>query len=143
FILLGKCWMPSYMHLKPSPLREGLLVSGAPEGTDRGLRQTGSMKRGGVGACFKICQQPWEFFERQRWIDTRFLPSRQISWAAEVSAYVAAGADILKLQGRSLSPDMLGPLVRRFRDSLDGRTDVGNLERQPAALPASWTVMGR
>jgi len=143
FILLGKCWMPSYMHLKPSPLREGSLASGAPEGTDRGLRQTGSMKRGGVGACFKICQQPWDLFERQRWIDTRSLPSRQISRAAEVSAYVAAGADILKLQGRSLPPDMLGPLVRRFRDSLDGRTDVRNLERQPAALPASWTVMGR
>jgi len=143
FILLGKCWMPSYMHLKPSPLREGSVASGVPEGTDRGLRQTGSMKRGGVGACFKICQQPWEFYEKQRWIDTRSFPSRQISRVAEVSAYVAAGADILKLQGRSLSPEMLGPLVRRFRDSLDGRADLKNLERQPAALPVSWTVMGR
>ena len=63
FVLLGKCWMPSYVHLKPSPL-PALFASEAdagdrPEGVFSGLRQTGSMKRGGVGACFRICQQPW------------------------------------------------------------------------------------
>jgi len=143
FILLGKCWMPSYVHLKPSPLPGGTHADAVPEGADRGLRQTGSMKRGGVGTCFKICQQPWELFEKDRWMDTRFLPSRQISRAAEVGAYVAAGADILKLQGRSLSPELLAPLVRRYRDMLDGRADVAGMAGQPPALPASWTVVGR
>ena len=142
FILLGKCWMPSYVHLKPSPLPVRAQVVGTPEGADRRLRQTGSMKRGGVGTCFKICQQPWELFEKNRRVDTRFFPSRQISRAAEVGAYVAAGTDILKLQGRSLSPELLVPLVRRYRDMLDGRADV-QMEEQPAALPASWTVVGR
>ncbi len=143
FILLGKCWMPSYVHLKPSPLPDGAQADATPEGADRGLRQTGSMKRGGVGACFKICQQPWDLFERDRWMDTRFFPSRQISRAAEVGAYVAAGADILKLQGRSLSSELLAPLVRRYRAALDGGPDLAGVVGQPAALPTSWTVVGR
>jgi putative protease len=143
FVLLGKCWMPSYVHLKPSPLPEATQAGATLEGADRGLRQTGSMKRGGVGACFKICQQPWELFEKDRWMDTRIFPSQQISRAAEVDAYVAAGADILKLQGRSLSPEILGPLVRRYRGMLDGRVGAVEITGQPAALPSSWTVLGR
>ncbi len=143
FVLLGKCWMPSYVHLKPSLLPEGTQAGGSPEGADLWRRQTGSMKRGGVGACFKICQQPWDLFEKDRWRDRRFFPSRQISRVAEVDAYVAAGADILKLQGRSLSPELLAPLVRRYRDMLDGQAGATEKTGQPAALPASWTVVGR
>ena len=143
FILLGKCWMPSYVHMKPSPLQVETQAGATSEGMGRPLRQTGSMKRGGVGACFKICQQPWELFENDRWLDTRFFPSRQISRAAEVPAYVAAGADIVKLQGRSLSPELVAPLVRRYRDMLDGRAVAAGRAGEPAALPVSWTVVGR
>ena len=142
FVLLGKCWMPSYVHLKPSPLPEGAHASGTPEGADRRQRLTGSVKRGGVGACFKICQQPWELFENDRWRDTRLFPSRQISRMAEVRAYVEAGAEVLKLQGRSLPIELLGPLVRRYRDILDGRSAT-QMVGEPAALPVSWTVIGR
>lgn len=143
FVLLGKCWMPSYVHLKPSLLPEGTQAGRSPEGADLWRRQTGSMKRGGVGACFKICQQPWDLFEKDRWRDRHFFPSRQISQVAEVNAYVAAGADILKLQGRSLSPELLTPLVRRYRDMLDGHAGSTEKTGQSAALPASWTVVGR
>lgn len=143
FVLLGKCWMPSYIHLKPSPLPTDPAEFALPEGAERGLRQTGSMKRGGVGACFRICQQPWELLQGDRWMDRRLFPSRQISRVAEVGAYVAAGADVLKLQGRSLPPDLLAPLVRRYRDMLDGRADDAGMPGQPAELPAAWTVVGR
>ena len=143
FILLGKCWMPSYIHLKPSPLPTDPQEFALPEGAERGLRQTGSMKRGGVGACFKICQQPWELLQGDRWMDRRLFPSRQISRVAETGAYVAAGADVLKLQGRSLSPDLLAPLVRRYRDMLDGRVNDAGIPSRPAELPAAWTVVGR
>jgi collagenase-like PrtC family protease len=143
FILLGKCWMPSYTHLKPSPLAESALAVATQEGAERILRQTGSMKRGGVGACFKICQQPWELFEKDRWMDRRFFPSRQISRVTEVGGYVAAGADSLKLQGRSLSPELLAPLIRRYRDALDSQPRLPEVVGQPADLPASWTVVGR
>ncbi|MEX2383659.1 MAG: peptidase U32 family protein [Thermoanaerobaculia bacterium] len=146
FVLLGKCWMPSYVHLKPSPLPDVFPSKSAgaedtPEGALRGLRQTGSMKRGGVGACFRICQQPWELFAGGRRVDTRIFPGRQISRIAEVEAYAEAGADVLKLQGRSLPVELLAPLVRRYREAIDGRTVVE--EARPATLPATWAVVGR
>jgi U32 family peptidase len=147
FVLLGKCWMPSYVHLKPSPLPTAVSSeAGAgetPEGALRGLRQTGSVKRGGVGACFRICQQPWELFASGRRVGTQFFPSRQISRIAEVEAYIEAGVDVLKLQGRSLPVELLSPLVRSYRDAIDGRLISGEFEPQPATLPAAWAVVGR
>ncbi len=145
FILLGKCWMPSYVHLKPSPLPAVLPsndvgAGDTPEGALRGLRQTGSMKRGGVGVCFKICQQPWELFADGRRVDARLFPSRQISRIAEVIAYAEAGVDVLKLQGRSLPADLLASLVRRYREAIDARTAP---VAETAALPTAWAVVGR
>ena len=147
FVLLGKCWMPSYVHLKPSPHPAVLSsTSGAgdtPEGAFRGLRQTGSMKRGGVGTCFRICQQPWELFAGGQRVDTRLFPSRQISRIADVEAYAEAGADVLKLQGRSLPVELLAALVRRYREAIDARTIPNAFESPPATLPAAWAVVGR
>jgi putative protease len=142
FILLGKCWMPSYVHLKPSPMTNDAASGPVPEGAERGLRQTGSMKRGGVGTCFKICQQPWDLYERESWREARRFPSRQVSRVADVAAYVQAGAHVLKLQGRSLPPDQLGPVVRRYREALDGVAG-GSVPAGQATLPAAWTVVGR
>jgi putative protease len=142
FILLGKCWMPSYVHLKPSPLPSDVLARPVPEGAERGLRQTGSMKRGGVGTCFKICQQPWDLYEGESWRGARRFPGRQVSRVADVAGYVQAGAHVLKLQGRSLPPEQLVPLVRRYRDALDGVARGSALTDQPV-LPPAWTVVGR
>ena len=148
FVLLGKCWMPSYAHWKPSPLPE--LTPGqtgesdeAPEGASSGLRQTGSMKRGGVGACFRICQQPWGLYEGGRLVDTRLFPSRQISRVSEVRAYAEAGVDVLKLQGRSLPVELLAPLVRRYREAIDSDEEWTGERARPAELPAAWAVVGR
>ena len=148
FVLLGKCWMPSYAHLKPSPLPyvfqpEEAGAEDSPEGALRGLRQTGSMKRGGVGACFRICQQPWELYASGKLVDTRLFPGRQISRIAEVQAYAEAGVDVLKLQGRSLPVELLAPLVRRYRKAIDGRTVSVADETRSAALPQAWAVIGR
>ncbi len=137
FILLGKCSMPSYVHLKPSRLP---IAGDMPEGANRGVRQTGSMKRGGVGVCFKICQQPWELFRSDERVDSRFFPSRQISRLAEVGAYAEAGVDVLKLQGRSLPTDLLASLVRRYREAID--TPMAPVA-ESAVLPAAWAVVGR
>src|ERR1700693_5506617 len=147
FVLLGKCWMPSYVHLKPSPLPDPFSTPAdggeAPEGAHRGLRQTGSMKRGGVGACFRICQQPWELYASGQLVDTRLFPGRQISRMAEVKAYAEAGADVLKIQGRSLPVELLAPLVRRYREAIDGRAVPVADETRWAALPEAWGVVGR
>ena len=148
FVLLGKCWMPSYVHLKPSPLpavfpSEAADAGDPPEGALRGLRQTGSMKRGGVGACFRICQQPWELFAGGRRVEARLFPSRQISRIAEVKAYAEAGVDVLKLQGRSLPVELLASLVRRYREAIDAPAAWVADEARSAALPAAWAVVGR
>jgi putative protease len=148
FILLGKCWMPSYVHLKPSPLPSAIPSQAAdagdtPEGAQRGFRQTGSMKRGGVGACFRICQQPWELYASGRRVDARLFPSRQISRIADVKAYAEAGVDVLKLQGRSLPVELLVSLVRRYRQAIDAGTVPSADEIDSAALPATWAVVGR
>jgi putative protease len=142
FILLGKCWMPSYVHLTPSPLPIDATSAPVPGGAEPGLRQTGSMKRGGVGACFRICQQPWSLDDEKGRREVQRFPSRQISRVADVPAYAAAGAHVLKLQGRSLPPEQLGPLVRRFREALDGAA-AGPARADRPTLPAAWTVIGR
>jgi putative protease len=148
FVLLGKCSMPSYVHLKPSPFpsmfpSEAADAGDIPDGALRGVRQTGSMKRGGVGACFRICQQSWELFADGRWVDARLFPSRQISRIAEVKAYGEAGVDVLKLQGRSLPVELLAPLVRRYREAIDAGKVPAADEARSAALPATWAVVGR
>jgi collagenase-like PrtC family protease len=100
------------------------------------------MKRGGVGACFKICQQPWDLYGEEGWREARRFPSRQISRVADIPAYLEAGAHVLKLQGRSLPPGQLAPLVRRFREAVDGTASGSVLAGRPT-LPPAWTVIGR
>jgi collagenase-like PrtC family protease len=134
-VLLGKCAMPSWVHLKPT-----LMPGADPEA----LRQTGSMKRGGVGACFRICQEPWTIEDGEGHRAERMLPSRQISRVGDVPGYLAAGVGVLKLQGRSLPPDALGPLVRRYRLAIDAARAGEPPPEVPAPeLPLRWTVVGR
>lgn len=135
FVLLGRCAMPGYFQLRPTPL---------PGGAPADLRQSGSMKRGGVGACFKVCQQPWTLEDRAGHRTERAFPARQLSRLAEVPAYVDAGVAVLKLQGRSLPAEMLGPLVARYRRALDAATAGRPDAPGPApALSPNWTVVGR
>jgi putative protease len=135
FVLLGRCAMPGYFQLRPTPL-----PGGAPD--DR--RQSGSMKRGGVGACFKVCQQPWILEDRAGRRTERAFPARQLSRLVDVPAYVDAGVRILKLQGRSLPAEFLGPLVQRYRRAVDAAMAGRPVDPDPApALPPAWTVVGR
>jgi putative protease len=135
FVLLGRCAMPGYFQLRPTPL-----PGGAPD--DR--RQSGSMKRGGVGACFKVCQQPWTLEDRAGRRAERSFPARQLSRLADLPAYLAAGVRVFKLQGRSLPAGALGTLVRRYREALDAALGGRPAPPGPAAeLPATWTVVGR
>jgi putative protease len=134
FVLLGRCWMPSYVHLKPTAL----------PGVEGAVRQTGSMKRGGVGACFRICQEPWALTAPDGRVESQRFPARQLSRLGDVAAYVGAGVAVLKLQGRSLPPRALGDLVARYRRALDAvRAGIPGDGGADPALPPSWTVVGR
>ena len=131
FIQLGKCWMPSYLNFA------------AAERGYRSQRLGGSVKRGGVGSCFRICQQPWRLLKDGVEADRRVFPSWQISQVAELGAFLDAGVDVIKIQGRSLSADMVGAIIGMYRSAVDnwGRGEKSNWNR--AALPVMWTVQGR
>ena len=135
FIMLGKCWMPSYYRLNPIPLAD---LQG------EGSRLIGSMKRGGAGVCFKVCEQPWDLYLNGKKVAQQVLPSRRISLINHLSATLDAGVDVIKLQGRSLSSDLLAPLVRRYRAAMDawmdGRTHPAS---EDLAMEPSWTVSHR
>jgi putative protease len=135
FILLGRCWMPSYCRLNP-PLPVLLGSSGG--------RLLGSVKRGGAGVCFKICEQPWDLYRDAQCVATRLLPSRQISAINYLADLLNAGVDVVKLQGRSLPPALLAPLVRRYRLAIDAWMQGEPLPvfAEPCLEP-SWTVMRR
>ncbi|MFZ0699664.1 MAG: peptidase U32 family protein [Thermoplasmata archaeon] len=133
FIQLGKCFMPSYLHFRPTQRDEV------------GLRLTGSMKRGGVGVCFRVCQEPWDLYHDGQKRERLLFPARQISRLADLGDFLDAGVDIVKLQGRSLPPVLLAPLVRQYRSAIaaweSGKRDW--VPPEPAALPSMWTMVGR
>ncbi|HWQ69511.1 MAG TPA: peptidase U32 family protein, partial [Patescibacteria group bacterium] len=135
FILLGRCWMPSYYQMNPAPPTP---LHGS------GDRMLGSVKRGGAGVCFKICEQSWELYQGERCVATRLLPSCQISAISHLADLLNTGVDAVKLQGRSLPPELLAPLVRRYRLAIDAWMAGEPLPAfaEPCLEP-SWTVMGR
>jgi putative protease len=135
FHQLGKCWMPSYYRTNPAPM---------PEMPADGERLTGSIKRGGAGVCFKVCQHPWELYLGGAKRGERMLPARQVSRAPEVGAYLEAGVDVIKLQGRSLPVEQLFSVVRRFRGAIDRVRNGRQVSEVPSfELPRQWVVLGR
>ncbi|HYN15426.1 MAG TPA: peptidase U32 family protein [Terriglobales bacterium] len=131
FIQLGKCWMPSYLNFA------------AAEQARPGQRLGGSVKRGGVGACFRVCQQPWTLLYDGAEAGRYLFPSRQISRIVYVAAFLDAGADTIKIQGRSLSPGTVGAITRRYRSAIDAWKSGEKHDGHDAVLPAMWTVQGR
>ncbi len=131
FNQLGKCWMPSYVNFA------------AAERGAEGARLNGSVKRGGTGACFRICQQSWTVIKDREPVEQRILPSRQVSRINDVPAYLDAGLDVIKIQGRSLSPALVGEVVAAYRSAIDAWRVGNKVERAAAGLPRMWTVQGR
>src|SRR5208337_286895 len=138
-IQLGKCWMPSYVHFA------------AADKIFPAQRLGGSVKRGGVGTCYRICQQPWTLLKDGAEADQRLFPSRQISRVAELAAFLDAGVDVIKIQGRSLFPEMVGAIIGTYRSAADawkcGQKADQKADQKTngnrAALPVMWTVQGR
>ena len=131
FIQLGKCWMPSYLNFA------------AADRIVPAQRLSGSVKRGGVGSCFRICQQPWTLLKEGEEADRRMLPSRQISRIGELAEFLDAGVDVIKIQGRSLPAEMASAIIGRYRAAMDDWKTGRESEWGYAALPPMWTVQGR
>ncbi len=131
FIQLGKCWMPSYLNFA------------AAEQAIPAERLGGSVKRGGVGSCFRICQQPWMLLKDGVEVDQRLFPGWQLSRVAELGAFLDAGADVIKIQGRSLSAEIVRAIIAMYRAASDAWRCGQKAEWNAAALPVMWTVRGR
>ncbi len=131
FIQLGKCWMPSYVNFA------------AADRLEQPQRLTGSVKRGGVGSCFRICEQRWTVLKDGAAMDERLFPSSQISRIAELGDFLEAGVDVIKLQGRSLGADTVAALISRYRSGIDAWNAGQKIEAGQIALPPGWTVRGR
>jgi len=131
FTQLGKCWMPSHFHFA------------AAERMQLPQRLGGSVKRGGVGTCFRICQQPWKLLADGIEVDDRALPARQISRLADVGEFLEAGADVIKIQGRSLPAEMVGTITRSYRCAMNAWKNGCRAEHDVPVLPPMWTVQGR
>ncbi len=132
FNQLGRCWMPSYINFA------------AAERRGEGERLNGSVKRGGTGACFRICQRPWTVMKDSQAVDHRLLPSRQISRINDLPEFLDAGLDVIKIQGRSLAPHMVGAVVAAYRSAINA-WKMGKRAGWATApeLPPMWTVQGR
>ena len=130
FVQLGKCWMPSYLHFASAERADA-------------VRLAGSVKRGGVGSCFRICQQPWSVLKERIEVDRRLFPSRQLSRISELPQFLDAGVDVVKIQGRSLSPQSVGILVGQYHYAIDSWRSGRTQQWIPAQLPPMWTVQGR
>ena len=131
FIQLGKCWMPSYVNFA------------AADRLEQPQRLSGSVKRGGVGSCFRICEQRWTVLKDGAAVDERLFPSSQISRLAELGDFLDAGVDVIKLQGRSLGAGMVAALISRYRSGIDAWRCGGKIEASQTALLPMWTVRGR
>lgn len=135
FMMLGRCWIPSYCRLKPTP---------PASQCQEGRRLLGSVKRGGAGVCFKVCELPWDLYWDARCVAKRLLPSRQISLLDRLADILNAGVDVVKLQGRGLSTELLAPLVGRYRRAIDAWLEGTPLPGfQEAALQPAWTALYR
>ena len=92
-----------FAHCRPEFLLHGKcgLTGYAMEGAGGG---TSSPKRG--GSCHLVCRNlP--------------VPRGERSLTDELSVWIAAGADVFKIEGRELPPPTVAALVARFREKLD------------------------
>lgn len=117
FVQLGKCWMPSYLKQREVNRVDGVEAI------------AGSVKRGGVGMCFRICHEPWNLAVNGRPLAPVLLPDRPYSLGDRLPEYLRAGVSVFKIKGRDLPAALVGRLVRGYRQALDRA-----LEGLPAAL---------
>jgi putative protease len=95
FLLQGKCLLTGYARDAEDPAgRPGLSRSGTPSSAKRS------------GRCLLVCGA---------------LPFDRTAYTIEdeLPAWIAAGADAFKIEGRDLPPDRLFALVSRLRGKLD------------------------
>jgi len=107
FTLLGRCTMSSYA-------RFGHQVD--PEGKDH---FPGSPNRGGL--CYRICLTDWDRLDGAGEVEASGvkMPNTAFFRADDIPELLDAGVDTIKIQGREYSAELVGEMVRFYRDLID------------------------
>jgi U32 family peptidase len=106
FTYLGRCWMSSYTFHKHHIDEAGK------------NNFFGSPNRGGL--CYRVCKQEWDLSRDDRHLKGGVCMKNDAFFILEdITRYLRAGVEVLKIQGREYSLDLVGKMVRFYRDVID------------------------
>jgi U32 family peptidase len=110
YTYLGKCWMSPYHRLERGRDEAGKdLFKGSPN-------------RGGLD--YRVCLEAWSLWSgnRDRWADRVALKNDAFFLLDDVPQLIDMGVHTLKIQGREYAVDLIGRMIKFYRDLIDGYT---------------------
>jgi putative protease len=103
FTYLGKCWMSSYMSLRPEKIGNKSYYIGSPN-------------RGGV--CFRPCLKRWKLKGEEVYSEGFNLPNDMFLLLEEIPGLMKV-VDCLKIQGREYSVSLIREIVSFYRSFIN------------------------
>jgi putative protease len=110
YTYLGKCWMSPYHRLDRTRDETGKdLFKGSPN-------------RGGLD--YRVCLEAWSLWRgnQERWADRVALKNDAFFLLEDIPPLIDMGVHTLKIQGREYAVDLIGRMVKFYRDLIDAYT---------------------
>ena len=110
YTYLGKCWMSPYHRLDRTRDEAGKdLFKGSPN-------------RGGLD--YRVCLEAWSLWRgnQERWADRVALKNDAFFLLEDIPPLIDMGVHTLKIQGREYATDLIGRMVKFYRDLIDTYT---------------------
>ncbi|MGH7383116.1 MAG: peptidase U32 family protein [Candidatus Methylomirabilales bacterium] len=107
YTYLGKCWMSPYHRLERGQDESGKdLFKGSPN-------------RGGLD--YRVCLEAWSLWRgnHDRWADRVALKNDAFFLLEDVPHLIDMGVHTLKIQGREYAVDLIGRMIKFYRDLID------------------------
>lgn len=107
YTYLGKCWMSPYHRLERSQDETGKdLFKGSPN-------------RGGLD--YRVCLEAWSLWQGNQdlWADRVALKNDAFFLLDDIPHLIDMGVHTLKVQGREYAVDLIGRMVKFYRDLID------------------------
>jgi putative protease len=120
YTYLGKCWMSPYHRLERGQDESGKdLFKGSPN-------------RGGLD--YRVCLEAWSLLRgnHDRWADRVALKNDAFFLLEDIPHLIDMGVHTLKIQGREYAVDLIGRVVKFYRDLIDSyAADPHNFDLGP------------
>jgi putative protease len=110
YTYLGKCWMSPYHRLERSQDETGKdLFKGSPN-------------RGGLD--YRVCLEAWSLWQGNQdlWADRVALKNDAFFLLDDIPHLIDMGVHTLKVQGREYAVDLIGRMVKFYRDLIEAYT---------------------